>query len=50
MGKLYEIDYELERLNDAAEWDPEYGGFVDTETGEILTEEEFDARFQSLQM
>lgn len=50
MGKLYDIDYELERLNNAVEWNPEYGGFVDTDTGEILTEEEFDARFQSLQM
>lgn len=41
MANLYEIDYQLQMLEDY---------MVDVETGEILSEEEFNAKFDEIQM
>ncbi len=48
--KLYEINQEIERLTNVVEYDPERAAFIDTDTGEILTEEELDGLFEQLQM
>ena len=48
MSKLYEINQEVARIQERVEWDGEQ--YVDLDTGEIMTEEELEELFQSLDM
>lgn len=48
MGKLYEINGELERLNSSMEWNPDMEAWVDVDTGEIVSNEEYEARVAAL--
>lgn len=48
MSKLYEIAQEIERIQERVEWDGEQ--YVDLDTGEIMSEEDLQALFQSLNM
>lgn len=49
MGKLYEINQELTELF-AFEWSDEHSAWIYPDTGEFLTDEEFEARAQKLGM
>lgn len=48
MSKLYEINQQIAELADRCEWDGEQ--FIDLETGEIMTEEQYTDLFAELQM
>ena len=48
MSKLYEINMELDELMDMCEWDPDRKAYIDTATGEILQEDEYEMRLHSL--
>ena len=48
--KLYEINAEIERLNESAVWNVEWGAWVDTDTGEIMSQEALDSMYDSLNM
>ena len=48
--KLYEINAELQRLQDRVEWQEDEKCFLDLDTGEILDDDELDAIFMDLQM
>ena len=48
--KLYEINEEVARLQERVEYDPDFDGYVDLDTGEIMTDEELDKLFEDLQM
>lgn len=50
MNSLYEINGEIARLQERVEWSDEANGFLDLDTGEILTEEELNKLFDDLQM
>lgn len=50
MSKLYEINAEIARLTNMVEYNAEVGGFVDLDTGEIMSEEELDGLFSGLEM
>lgn len=47
---LYEINGEMQRLQDRVEWNDDANAFIDLDTGEILSEEELNALFDDLQM
>jgi hypothetical protein len=49
MGKLYEINQELTDLF-AFEWSDEHSAWIYPDTGEFLTDEEFEARAEKLGM
>lgn len=48
--KLYEINAEIDRLNESVFWDAEHSAWVDADTGEILTQEQLDSMYDSLNM
>ena len=48
MGKLYEINMELERLNESMVWMPELNTWCDVDTGEIITNSEYQQRLDKL--
>ena len=50
MGKLYEINSEIQRLQDRCEYSNEVDAYVDLDTGEIMTDEELEKLFQELNM
>lgn len=50
MASLYAINAEIERIQDSVIWNSDMDGFVDLDTGEIMTEEEYKALFDDLQM
>ena len=47
---LYEINGEIARLQERVEWNDDANGFIDLDTGEILSEEELNKLFDDLQM
>lgn len=47
---LYQINTELERLQNRIEYSDAIGDYVDLDTGEILTDEELQKLFDGLQM
>ena len=49
MGKLYEINQELSALF-SFEWDEDHQAWIYPDTGEFLTDEEFEARAEKLGM
>lgn len=50
MAHLYEINAEIERMQNRIEWEPDANAYVDYDTGEILSDEELDAMFAELKM
>lgn len=50
MGKLYEINTEIARLQERLEYDAATDTYVDLDTGEMMSEEEMQALFDELGM
>lgn len=48
MSKLWEVNAEFERICDSCEWDNDRKEWIDYETGEIMTDEEFWQNLQAL--
>ena len=47
---LYQINEELERLQNMIEYNPDLGDYVDLDTGEILTDVELQKMFDEMKM
>lgn len=50
MSSLYQINSEILRLQEACEWDDSREAYIDVDTGEIMTDEEYQKLFQELKM
>ena len=48
MSELWEVNAEFERICDSCEWDNDRKEWIDYETGEIMTDEEFWQNLQAL--
>lgn len=48
MSKLWEVNTEFERICDSCEWDNDRKAWIDQDTGEIMTDEEFWNNLQAL--
>ncbi len=48
MSKLWEVNTEFERICDSCEWDNDRKAWIDYETGEIMTDDEFWQNLQAL--
>lgn len=48
MSKLWEVNTEFERICDSCEWDNDRKAWIDQDTGEIMTDDEFWNNLQAL--
>lgn len=48
MSRLYEVNEEFSRIAECCEWDDERKAWIDYDTGEIMTDEEYRSRIFAL--